>query len=120
MDQPRAQGRVLQLGIELLTSHRLESFDGRSATLVSKFTGDTTERRCATLVPITSRQPIDTLYHDLAANPEGLQAAGIATVTRIGDCAAPGIIAAAVFAGHRYARELGGNVAEASRDRPEI
>jgi dimethylamine/trimethylamine dehydrogenase len=28
------------------------------------------------------------------------------SLTRIGDCEAPAIIAAAVFAGHRYAREL--------------
>jgi dimethylamine/trimethylamine dehydrogenase len=29
------------------------------------------------------------------------------TVDKIGDCDAPAIIAAAVYAGHRYARELG-------------
>ena len=29
------------------------------------------------------------------------------TVEKIGDCDAPAIIAAAVYAGHRYARELG-------------
>jgi len=28
------------------------------------------------------------------------------SVTRIGDCLAPSIIAGAVFSGHRYAREL--------------
>ena len=28
------------------------------------------------------------------------------TLTRIGDCEAPAIIAAATYAGHRYAREL--------------
>ncbi len=27
-------------------------------------------------------------------------------ITRVGDCSAPGIIAAAVMAGHRYAREM--------------
>jgi dimethylamine/trimethylamine dehydrogenase len=34
-----------------------------------------------------------------------LRAAGIRTVTRIGDCLAPSTIAAAVYSGHRYARE---------------
>ncbi|MFT5768987.1 MAG: dimethylamine/trimethylamine dehydrogenase, partial [Lysobacterales bacterium] len=29
------------------------------------------------------------------------------TIRKIGDCDAPAIIAAAVYAGHRYARELG-------------
>ena len=37
-----------------------------------------------------------------------LTEAGIASVTRIGDCLAPGTIAAAVHGGHRYARELDG------------
>ena len=31
---------------------------------------------------------------------------GILGVTRIGDCLAPGTIAAAVYAGHRFAREF--------------
>jgi dimethylamine/trimethylamine dehydrogenase len=35
-----------------------------------------------------------------------LKEAGIKSVTRIGDCLAPGFIAHAVYAGHRYAREL--------------
>jgi dimethylamine/trimethylamine dehydrogenase len=32
--------------------------------------------------------------------------ARIVSVTSIGDCLAPGTIAAAVYAGHRYAREF--------------
>jgi dimethylamine/trimethylamine dehydrogenase len=33
--------------------------------------------------------------------------AGITNITRIGDALAPATIAAAVYAGHRFARELG-------------
>jgi dimethylamine/trimethylamine dehydrogenase len=57
-------------------------------------------------VPVTARLPQDALYHDLLADPAALAAAGIKSVTRIGDCLAPGLIAQAVYAGHRYAREL--------------
>jgi len=32
--------------------------------------------------------------------------AGIKSLTRIGDCLAPGIIASAVYSGHKYAREF--------------
>ena len=39
--------------------------------------------------------------------PELLEEAGIKSVRRIGDCYGPGIIAAAVYEGHRYAREIG-------------
>jgi len=38
--------------------------------------------------------------------PNKLIRAGIKSVTRIGDCLAPGTIAAAVYSGHRHAREL--------------
>ena len=49
----------------------------------------------------------DALYHALMEDEAGLEEAGIRRVTRIGDCLAPGTIAAAVYGGHRYARELG-------------
>jgi dimethylamine/trimethylamine dehydrogenase len=40
-------------------------------------------------------------------DPDRLAQRGILSVRRIGDCAAPGTIAAAVYAGHRAARRLG-------------
>ncbi|MEI9904625.1 MAG: hypothetical protein WDN06_12110 [Asticcacaulis sp.] len=55
--------------------------------------------RGATLVPVTSRVPMDGLYHDL-------KALGVAA-RRIGDCLAPGTVAAAVYSGHRMAQYWG-------------
>jgi dimethylamine/trimethylamine dehydrogenase len=46
---------------------------------------------------VTSREPRDALYHALRER---------IAIERIGDCSAPGIIAAAVFSGHRYARAM--------------
>jgi dimethylamine/trimethylamine dehydrogenase len=57
-------------------------------------------------VTVTSRTPRDELAVALAANPEALAAAGIVSLVSIGDCFAPSTIAAAVYAGHRYAREF--------------
>jgi dimethylamine/trimethylamine dehydrogenase len=55
---------------------------------------------------VTARRPNDGLYRALsermAAGAEGAPE----SLRRIGDCEAPAIIAAAVYAGHRYAREL--------------
>src|SRR5205823_887925 len=45
-------------------------------------------------------------YVTPAAHAEELTAAGIRSVTRIGDALAPGAIVHAVYSGHRYAREL--------------
>ena len=48
-------------------------------------------------------------FGDLAreAYMGALADAGIRSVTRIGDCLAPGTIAAAIHDGHRFAREFG-------------
>ena len=44
----------------------------------------------------------------LGRTAEKLEEAGILSVKRIGDALGPGLIAAAVWSGHRYARELDG------------
>lgn len=61
------------------------------------------------IVPVTARLPEEALYQSLIVQPEALKDAGIKSVTRIGDCLAPGLIAYAVYSGHRYARELDAN-----------
>ena len=52
------------------------------------------------------KDPHDALHRELAADPAALEAAGIRSLKAIGDCLAPGLVAAAVWGGHRYAREL--------------
>jgi len=52
------------------------------------------------------RIPDQSLCNDLNKAVASGLARTIQSVTCIGDCEAPGIIAGAVFSGHRYAREL--------------
>ena len=78
-----------------------------NVTVEPEHGSDPFERACATLVLVTAPIADDALYHDLMADEAALASAGIRRVTRIGDCLAPGTIAAAVYSGHRYARELG-------------
>lgn len=120
LEQGRIQTQILELGIELVTAHSVVRFDGSNVTLACGYTGREQNRPCKTYVPVTSREPEEGLYLDLTADPERLRESGILSVERIGDCAAPSIIAQAVFAGHRYARELGANETEALRDRVVI
>ena len=61
------------------------------------------------IVMVTSRQPNDSLYSDLLEFDYNQNLSRPKSIRRIGDCDAPAIIAAAVFAGHRYARELESN-----------
>ncbi len=117
LEQGRIQTRALELGVELLVSHEVTGFDGNEVTIACAYSGRESVRACRTLVPVTSREPRDSLYLELCADEGRLRDAGIESLSRIGDCAAPGPIAQAVFAGHRYAQELGANDVEADRDR---
>ena len=82
-------------------------------TLACGYTGRR-ERKlpAASVVMVTSRLPDDALYWELWPETRRLAEAGIATLRRIGDCHGPATIAAAVYEGHRYARELGEEVAD--------
>ena len=55
---------------------------------------------------VTSRAPNDGLYHALRRRIKDGADGAPQSLARIGDCEAPAIIAAAVYSGHRYAREL--------------
>jgi dimethylamine/trimethylamine dehydrogenase len=106
VDRWRARTRLMEAGVELVLSHNLVGFDGARAALVCEYTGRGRSLDAASLVLVTARRPRDELYHALAGRMgEGVPGAP-RTLRRIGDCEAPAIIAAAVQAGHRYAREL--------------
>ncbi len=107
----RGRRRLVELGVEIVTSHTVTAFDGAAATLACEYGGPERRVPAEALVPVTARAPRDTLYRELLARPGPLPF----TLARIGDCEAPGIVAQAVHAGHRYARELD---RPADRDRP--
>ena len=117
LEQGRIQARALELGVELLVSHKVTEFDGEAVTIACAYSDKEFTHPCRTLVPVTSREPNESLYLSLSTDEQRLRDAGILSLVRIGDCAAPGIIAQATFAGHRYARELGSNDIGAARDR---
>ena len=103
--------QLRRLGVTVITAHSLVSFDGEEVLLASNYGEPERRQPARAVVSVTSRLPEEALYRELVADPERLVAAGITSVTRIGDCLAPGFIAHAVYSGHRYAREL---------DAPEI
>ncbi len=102
------QGRLLKLGVEIVAHREITAFHGDRVETACVHSERPSDIACAGLVTVTSRLPEDSLYQALVGDSAALKAAGIARVTAIGDCLAPGTIAAAVYAGHRYARELDG------------
>ncbi len=105
-EQERTQGLLLKLGVTILTGKAVSGFDGESAELICVYTGEIFRQPASSMVTVTARQPNDELYRQLVSDPDALSRRGIKSIDRIGDCRAPGIIAAAVFSGHRLAREM--------------
>jgi len=105
-EQRRSQARLIELGVEIAPLHALTAFDGEAATLACIYTGRENIVPANALLLVTARRPDDTLYRDLMERSEDLAGAGLETLVRIGDCLAPATIAHAVYAGHRFAREL--------------
>jgi dimethylamine/trimethylamine dehydrogenase len=104
LEQHAIQKRVLDLGIEVCTNRNLVEFDGSRVVLECTYTARHAIASAAAILTLTSRLPNDELAQSLQAAPTA--AAGIVAVTSIGDCFAPSTIAAAVYAGHRHAREF--------------
>jgi dimethylamine/trimethylamine dehydrogenase len=102
----RIRTHLMGLGVEIITAHSLTGFDGRQATLECAYSGRETMLSASAVVLVTQRKPNDDLHHDILAKVDGDAAKLPFTLTRIGDVDAPAIIAAAVYAGHRYAQEL--------------
>ncbi|MCP4472261.1 MAG: NADH:flavin oxidoreductase [Gammaproteobacteria bacterium] len=105
-EQGRVQRRMMELGVEIITSHSLAAFDGREAIIECTYTGTRHAIAAEAVVTVTLREPDDSLYHELQRHFEDSTDYQPESLTRIGDCEAPAIIAAAVYSGHRYAREL--------------
>ena len=106
LEQHRIQRRLLELNITIVPSHTLVRCTPQGLVASCVYTDCTRFIPAASLLLVTSREPEQDLYQALANAPERVHAAGISTLKLIGDCVAPGTIAAAVYSGHRMAREF--------------
>ena len=102
----RVPGHLLGLGIRLITTHGVSHFDRCEVTITCEHSGVETALPATGLVVVGQRAPVDDLYHALRSLYESQGGTLPFTLSRIGDCEAPAIIAAATYAGHRYAQEL--------------
>ncbi|MCZ4353538.1 FAD-dependent oxidoreductase [Roseovarius aestuarii] len=100
LEQGRIQARMIDLGVEIVALHTLAKIDGDLTVLNCVYSGAERRVSCGSVLMVTMRRPKEALYLGLADQ-------NMPSLTRIGDALAPGTIAAAVWSGHRYARELG-------------
>nr|HMQ57544.1 NADH:flavin oxidoreductase [Rhizobiaceae bacterium] len=102
VEHARVHRRLSELGVAIVTNEAVTASGGGAARLTHVLTGSEREIACGTLVSVTSREPDEALYHALAA-----EAGALASLVRIGDCRAPGLIAMAVYDGHAAGRAIG-------------
>jgi dimethylamine/trimethylamine dehydrogenase len=99
-EQGRVHAALLKRGVRIITSHAIAALTSGEAIATCIYSGAKQHLPCEGFIPVTSREPVDALFH-------ALKDRGLATLLRIGDCSAPGLIAHAVHDGHRVAREFG-------------
>ena len=106
LEQGTIMRRLLGLGVTIHLSKAPEAIGTNSVVLGCTWTGRQTELPCDAVLMVTSRTPMDALYHAITERKSDWHAAGIQSVKLIGDAAAPGPIAWATYAGRRFAEDL--------------
>ncbi len=104
MEQFRVQARLLELGVKIITAHGMTEIGTEAVQAACVFTGRRVTVEGDATVLVTARLPRNGLLKDV--NTLATIGASLKSITVIGDAEAPGTIAAAVFAGRRYAEEL--------------
>ena len=108
---------LIEAGVECVTAKGLVGFEPGVVQLECIYSGKPSQLAADQLIPISARVADDALWIALDQRRTELQQKGLLSLQRIGDCRAPGIVAAAVYAGHKAARELGCQQNEFKRDR---
>jgi dimethylamine/trimethylamine dehydrogenase len=107
LEQSRIQKGLLKMGVEIVALHDVVAADAGTIRAQCVYSQREKLIDAASLILVTSLWPNGTLYSDLIGRQDAWADQGVKRVTRIGDCYAPGTIAAAVWSGHKYARSLG-------------
>ena len=111
LEQAAIHKRLAELGVDIRLNLGVTAINAGGVTTACTFTGREAELAADAVVLVASRQPNDALWQAFKRRADDYEDAGIKSVKVIGDAEAPGPIAWATYAGHRYAREL---------DAPEI
>ena len=121
LEQAVIHARLVEMGVDIVLNRGVTEIAADHVLSNCVYTGRTTRYDADAVVMVASRQGRDGLYHDLLAREADWADAGIKSVRLFGDAEAPGPIAWATYAGHRYARELDGeDIGDALPFRREI
>ncbi|MCZ6883004.1 MAG: NADH:flavin oxidoreductase, partial [Gammaproteobacteria bacterium] len=102
LEQEKIQAHLLSLEVEIIVSHEISCLSTGVAVLANVYDSrQNREVEFDSLIMLTTRQSNDDLYQALLEHQDRFR-----TLENIGDCKAPGTVAAAVYDGHLSARNL--------------
>ena len=106
LEQAEIHKRLVNMGVEIILNKAVSSIQNGGVKTECTFTGNESDHACDAVVLVTARAPVDDVWQALKARKNEWQDHGIKSIKVFGDAEAPGPIAWATYAGHRYAREL--------------
>lgn len=121
LEQIAIHPRLVEAGVEIVLNRGVTEIGPDHVISNCTYTGRAQRYEADAVVMVASRLETNGVYRDLKAREADWADAGIRSVRIIGDANAPGPIAWATYAGHRYARELDGeDIGDALPFRREI
>ncbi len=113
--------KLAGMGVNIVLNRGVIQIAAGHAVSDCVYTGVTQNFDCDAIVMVASKSENNGVYIELKAREAEWADAGVKSVKLIGDANAPGPIAWATYAGHRYARELDGeDIGDALPFRREI
>lgn len=106
LEQGAIHRRLAELGVEIVLNRVVTRVMVGGVATACAYTGAERDFAADAVVLVTSRQQNDGLWTELKERRAEWADNGIRTIKVIGDAEAPGPIAWATYAGHRFAREL--------------
>ena len=106
LEQATIHRRLAGMGVRIVLNRGVSLIAKDHVITNCVYTGDLTPEVADAVVIVASRLSSDGLWQALQQRQNEWADAGILSVKLVGDAAAPGPIAWATYAGHRFAREL--------------
>lgn len=106
LEQATIHKKLVECGVTIELNRGIMSVANDHVVSNCVYTDQLVSYEADAVVMVTSRAMVDGLWRELEARLDEWQDAGITAIKVIGDAEAPGPIAWATYAGHRFAREL--------------
>lgn len=106
LEQGAIHRRLAELGVEIILNRIVTRVMAGGVTTACAYTGAERDFAADAVVLVTSRLQNDELWSELKGRRGEWADNGIRSIKVFGDAEAPGPIAWATYAGHRFAREL--------------